>query len=175
MFAYCTKLVTCPEINHITSIAFLSCLSMFVGCTSLTHPMTSLPSITNYNSYQAMFMSCSNLISAPKLPAIEIYGGSYAWMFSQCIKLTRVPDLPMEQFINGPPAQGMFYNCSSLYVSDTYGADYRYIWAIPEFFNGSGYDGENPDMFTNCLGTRSTDSPNFYNYRQYYYTQNDPI
>ena len=61
--------------------------NMFYGCTNLISapelPATSL----NPNCYQSMFGGCTNLISAPELPATTLSNYCYYFMFSGCTKL----------------------------------------------------------------------------------------
>ena len=68
--------------------------SMFSGCTNLISapelPATSL----NPNCYQSMFSGCTNLISAPELPATSLLDYCYSFMFRGCTNLISAPELP---------------------------------------------------------------------------------
>ena len=67
---------------------------LFYQCTELisapTLPATTLAS----DSYESMFSKCSSLATAPELPATTLAHGCYRSMFSGCSKLTTAPELP---------------------------------------------------------------------------------
>ena len=67
---------------------------LFSGCTQLTSapalPATELAA----NCYYGMFYECENLTSAPALPATELAEGCYYGMFAFCTQLTSAPELP---------------------------------------------------------------------------------
>ena len=71
--------------------------------------------MTNSEScYQAMFHSCSNLLSAPELPATTIGYSAYRSMFVYCISLIKVPSILPATKLRGWDYAAMFYNCTSL-------------------------------------------------------------
>ena len=53
-----------------------------------------LPSTTIENCYLGMFDNCSNLVDAPKLPALQLSANCYREMFKGCLALTTAPELP---------------------------------------------------------------------------------
>ena len=67
---------------------------LFADCTQLISapelPATTLAD----NCYSAMFVRCSSLISAPKLPATTLANNCYCDMFNGCTNLTSAPELP---------------------------------------------------------------------------------
>jgi len=67
---------------------------LFADCTQLISapelPATTLAD----NCYSAMFVRCSSLISAPKLPATTLAKNCYCDMFNGCTNLTSAPELP---------------------------------------------------------------------------------
>lgn len=66
---------------------------LFQGCTSLiTAPDLPATNIYGY-CYTNMFYGCTNLKNAPILPALWVYGGSYAHMFDGCSNLSYVKAL----------------------------------------------------------------------------------
>lgn len=90
------------------------CVYMFAGCSNLISA-PELPAATvGYYSYSNMFASCINLIAAPKiLPSTQLADLCYYGMFYNCSSLTTAPELPakvLTQFCYG----SMFYKCSSL-------------------------------------------------------------
>jgi hypothetical protein len=69
---------------------------MFDNCTNLiTAP--ELPATTLKSAcYYTMFSGCKSLTTAPKLPATTLANSCYAYMFARCTSLTTAPDLPAE-------------------------------------------------------------------------------
>ena len=68
--------------------------SLFLNCTSLTKA-PKLPSTTlATDCYEFMFSGCRSLTKAPELPATTLVYGCYSSMFSYCTSLTEAPELP---------------------------------------------------------------------------------
>ncbi|MBR4273193.1 MAG: hypothetical protein IKQ30_10200, partial [Bacteroidales bacterium] len=91
-----------------------NCFSgLFADCTNLlTAPK--LPAMTlERNCYSSMFAGCYNLTTAPELPATELYDGCYSSMFYNCKKLKRAPYLPATDLMPGC-YNSMFYGCNAL-------------------------------------------------------------
>ena len=65
------------------------------------------------NCYQGMFTACEDLISAPKLNAIELADGCYCDMFSGCNLLTESPVLPAETLAEDCYMR-MFHFCNNM-------------------------------------------------------------
>lgn len=172
IFDSCTSLTTPPELPA-TTLAYQCYAYMFYGCSSL-EAAPELPATTLVNScYYSMFNKCTSLTTPPALPATTLANSCYYSMFSGCTSLTSPPALPATTLVSAC-YNSMFYNCTSLYVSDTFGVGYDKAWNIPTTGTAiSNYTMTN--MFTNCLGTRSTDSPNFDGVQKIYYTQNVPV
>jgi beta-galactosidase len=86
---------------------------MFYNCTNLTSA-PELPATTLSTScYAGMFYNCTNLTSAPELPATTLADYCYTAMFANCTSLTSAPKLPaitLAQYCY----RNMFYGCSSL-------------------------------------------------------------
>ena len=89
-------------------------MKMFSGCSNLT-TAPELPATTlSGNCYYEMFRDCSNLTTAPELPATILDGGCYSYMFRNCSNLTTAPEtLPATTLVQGCYLQ-MFYGCTSL-------------------------------------------------------------
>ena len=88
--------------------------SMFSGCSNLLSA-PELPATTlGYSPYRAMFNQCTSLIKAPSiLPAITIGPWAYSSMFKGCTSLVNAPELPAETLKNNC-YQNMFDGCTSL-------------------------------------------------------------
>ena len=88
--------------------------SMFTGCSNLLSA-PELPATTlGYSPYRSMFSGCTSLVKAPSiLPAITIVNWAYAYMFTSCTSLVNAPALPAETLAQSCYYQ-MFYNCTSL-------------------------------------------------------------
>ena len=76
--------------------------------------------ITTNNCYRNMFEYCSNLTSAPELPATTLADNCYRGMFYGCAMLTSAPELPATTLVDGCYYY-MFYNCNRLKVNTTSG------------------------------------------------------
>ena len=97
--------------NTDTSKAKFCCL--FLGCTNLT-TAPKLPATTLAEGcYSGMFIGCRRLTSAPELPATTLVGWCYSNMFKSCTSLTTAPKLPATTLAEGCYC-GMFSGCTSL-------------------------------------------------------------
>ena len=68
---------------------------------------------TNKARFYKLFMNCSELTSAPELPATTLADGCYFKMFYGCGNLTSAPELPATTLAESCYTE-MFYNCSQL-------------------------------------------------------------
>lgn len=79
-----------------------------------------IQSLLNYSesvpaySFRYLFANCSSLLTAPSLPAKELYGACYCGMFSGCTSLTTPPTLQATNFTGGGHYESMFEGCTSL-------------------------------------------------------------
>lgn len=127
----------------------------------------------NYNSegfdtsnvrFSNLFMGCSNLTSAPELPATTLADYCYVAMFSGCTGLTEAPELPATTLTNYCYAS-MFNGCSGLteapVLPATTLADYCYemmfrgctgLTEAPELPNTTLADYCYNGMFFGCTG-----------------------
>lgn len=107
--------------NPPVSVPTESCYkSMFDGCTNLTSA-PDLPATTlEHSCYQYMFSGCISLTSAPELPATTLADSCYYSMFRWCENLTAAPELPAPALVYGCYSD-MFYSCSKLKVNTTSG------------------------------------------------------
>lgn len=98
--------------NVATGSARFYCL--FKDCTQLTSA-PNLPAKTLADGvYRSMFQGCTSLENAPDLPATELADFCYAFMFYGCTKLKKVPDALPAQTMASSCYDEMFYNCISL-------------------------------------------------------------
>ena len=117
--------------NPPTSIPTSKCYSyMFSGCSNLT-TAPELPATTLAREcYSYMFRFCTNLTTAPELPATTLADYCYSYMFSDCIRLTQAPELPATTLARECYSY-MFNNCTSLKISSTQSTEYPTAWRIP--------------------------------------------
>lgn len=88
--------------------------AMFNGCSNLLSA-PELPATTlGYRPYDSMFNGCRSLIKAPSiLPATTIGAWAYGGMFQNCTSLEEAPELPAET-LQSSCYYKMFNNCASL-------------------------------------------------------------
>ena len=72
-----------------------------------------LPDFVNANMYQSMFRECTELVSAPELPATTLADSCYRQMFYGCTKLTNIPELPATTLANNC-YNSMFNGCTEI-------------------------------------------------------------
>ena len=91
-----------------------SCFAnLFNGCTDLISA-PELPATTLAHScYYSMFSGCTALVSAPELPATRLDGLCYSSMFQGCTALASAPELPATTLANMCYGS-MFQGCTAL-------------------------------------------------------------
>lgn len=88
--------------------------SMFNGCSNLLSAPELPATKLGYSPYRSMFSGCTSLIKAPSiLPVTKLSGWDYATMFYNCTSLVNAPELSAETLAGNCYYQ-MFYNCTSL-------------------------------------------------------------
>ena len=99
--------------NHFVATNNARFMYLFKNCTQLTSapklPATDLAD----NCYFMMFGGCTSLATAPELPATDLADGCYANMFDGCKSLTKAPELPATKLAYGC-YYFMFSDCSAL-------------------------------------------------------------
>lgn len=87
--------------------------SLFKDCTQLTSA-PDLPATELYDyCYNSMFKGCTSLEKAPNLPATTLKQSCYSGMFQDCTSLREAPTLQAKKMV--PSAyRGMFNGCTSL-------------------------------------------------------------
>lgn len=88
--------------------------AMFSGCSNLLSAPELPATKLGYAPYRSMFNGCTSLLKAPSiLPAITIGTWAYGYMFYNCISLVTAPELPATTLMPSCYYQ-MFYGCTSL-------------------------------------------------------------
>lgn len=93
------------------------------------------PSRTYNYCYKSMFAQCTNLTTAPTLPAKFLKVNCYSAMFSGCSALTTAPALPATNLANYCYQQ-MFENCTSLTSSPVLNAATLSQYSYDQMFSG---------------------------------------
>lgn len=128
---YSSKALALPA----TTLASDCYEAMFLGCTGLTTapelPATTLAS----GCYSYMFQGCTGLTTAPALPAKTLAGNCYKGMFQVCTGLTTAPALPATTLASGCYMQ-MFYGCTVLATAPSLPAMTLASSCYQSMFNG---------------------------------------
>lgn len=113
LFRDCTKLVSAKNLVLPGVIPQRGCAYMFDGCTNLeTAP--ALPAMTlSNNCYSRMFNGCTSMVTAPELPASAATSACYEYMFVGCTNLVNVPVINIVSAANYTYSY-MFSDCSKL-------------------------------------------------------------
>ena len=106
--------------------------AMFNGCSNLLSAPELPATKLGYSPYRSMFGGCTSLIKAPSiLPAITIGAWAYGYMFNGCTSLVNAPELPAETLVNSC-YNGMFRGCTSLKTIRCHAkksaTDATYLW-----------------------------------------------
>ena len=146
--------------------------AMFRDCTNLmTAP--ALPTLDLYNAsgcYQEMFSGCTSLVQAPALPATILSESCYSQMFSGCVNLETLPSLPALE-ITHYSYYGMFLGCVKIKLATESSGEYITPYRIPITGNGSVFTQSLYSMFSETGGT-FTGQPDI---NTTYYTSNTVI
>ena len=102
--------------DNVTITGQSAFVRLFNNCTNLTSapelPATTLSSAC----YGGLFYGCTSLRKAPNLPATTLTNGCYYYMFQDCTSLTRAPALPVTTLADYC-YEYMFRRCTSLTVA----------------------------------------------------------
>ena len=100
--------------NHTTvNTEYAMFCGLFYNCSNLTSAPELPATIIASQCYYNMFNGCTNLVSAPELPAKVMAESCYSSMFSGCNSLTSAPDLPATTLAEKCYSD-MFKNCINL-------------------------------------------------------------
>ena len=94
-----------------TNKAMFICL--FENCTNLISAPDLPATILADYCYMKMFKGCTNLINAPELPASTLTKHCYDWMFGGCESLTTAPELKAKTLTNYC-YRWMFFDCKKI-------------------------------------------------------------
>ena len=131
--------------NPPTNVDSYAFNGMFYNCTNLTTaPSLPATSITTC-SYWYMFYGCTSLKVAPELPAKTLAFGCYYSMFEGCTSLETAPELPATT-LNEQCYRFLFKGCSKLKVNTSTGCK---IFTCPSSIPSNAVT----DMFTNTGGS----------------------
>ena len=157
--------------NPPTTLSARNCYTrMFYGCTNLT-TAPALPATTlTAHCYHNMFNSCTSLTTAPELPATTLADSCYLSMFWNCTNLTTAPELPATTLATSCYSY-MFRGCTAFKVSSTKTGAYQYAWRIPKSGTAATQPGWNDNMLANTGGT-FTSNPSI---NTTYYVENAPV
>ena len=109
-----TKVVNAENLSlSATTLASYCYCDMFYGCTNLT-TAPELPAETLVGGcYRSMFQGCTSITTAPALPATTLVNNCYWNMFQDCTSLVKAPKLPATTLTSSCYSQ-MFQGCTSL-------------------------------------------------------------
>lgn len=130
--------------------------SLFRNCSQLTSA-PALPATTLAdNCYEGIFIGCTSLTTAPALPAESLAKGCYMAMFAGCTNLVTAPALHATTLVD-ECYYTMFYNCTNLetapYLPATQLAPYCYM----QMFSGCSKLNYVKADFTTTPGNGYTD------------------
>ena len=110
-------------------------MSLFYGCTNLT-TAPELPATTlSTNCYSNMFKGCTGLTSAPELPATQLAVSCYSHMYSGCTCLTSAPELPATTLAKDC-YYSMFNGCTGLTTAPALPATKLEVTCYKSMFSG---------------------------------------
>ena len=106
---------TSPSTNSYATIGFGN--ETKVSCSGDIRTLIDYEAYNTVNTSNArfcyLFHNCSNLITAPQLPAMDLATQCYKYMFQGCTSLSKAPELPAVK-MRDECYGGMFWDCTSL-------------------------------------------------------------
>ena len=107
-------------------------------------------------SYRLLFNGCTQLVSAPELPATVLTSGCYYKMFQGCTSLTAAPALPATTLADMCYIS-MFKDCTSLTAAPELPAENLKSWCYRAMFEGCTNLNYVKAAFTTTPGSNTTD------------------
>lgn len=107
-------------------------------------------------SYRLLFNGCTQLVSAPELPATVLTSGCYYKMFQGCTSLTAAPALPATTLAHMCYIS-MFKDCTSLTAAPELPAENLKSWCYRAMFEGCTNLNYVKAAFTTTPGSNTTD------------------
>ena len=111
---------------------------------------TSLPN--NY-CFSSLFLSCTSLVTSPKLLATTLTQRCYMSMFQQCTNLEVLPQLPTTWTLPAYCYYRMFYKCSKIKLSTSQTWEYQTEYRIPTTWTWAVGSNSLSDMFAQTWWT----------------------
>ena len=125
---------------------------LFNGCTQLTTaPMLPATKLAD-NCYEGMFNGCTALTNAPALPATELTERCYYSMFYGCTALKSAPALPATELADNC-YQGMFNGCTALKSAPALPAEKLALFCYNNMFNGCTALTQAPELKASTIKT----------------------
>ena len=125
---------------------------LFNGCTQLTTaPMLPATKLAD-NCYEGMFYGCTALTNAPALPATELTEKCYYRMFYGCTALKSAPALPATELADNC-YQGMFNGCTALKSAPALPAEKLALFCYNNMFNGCTALTQAPELKASTIKT----------------------
>ena len=125
---------------------------LFNGCTQLTTaPMLPATKLAD-NCYEGMFNGCTALTNAPALPATELTERCYYSMFYGCTALKSAPALPAEKLAEGC-YYSMFNGCTALKSAPALPAEKLALFCYNNMFNGCTALTQAPELKASTIKT----------------------
>ena len=125
---------------------------LFNGCTQLTTaPMLPATKLAD-NCYEGMFYGCTALTNAPALPATELTERCYYSMFYGCTALKSAPALPATELADNC-YQGMFNGCTALKSAPALPAEKLALFCYNNMFNGCTALTQAPELKASTIKT----------------------
>lgn len=107
--------------------------------------LKSTPSISSFGFYR-LFNGCTNLVTAPKMPATYVSSSGYEEMYAGCTALVGAPDL-LATSLNDRCYAGMFRGCTSLLRAPAISATRLSSYCFFEMFKDCTALPESPVLF----------------------------
>jgi hypothetical protein len=127
---FCANLV-----DHGTFVTSGSAFSVSGDIMSLLNYESDLSAIPNDACFCYLFQDCTNLTSAPELPAVTLTLCCYMCMFNNCTSLASAPQLPATS-LDVMCYSDMFNGCTSLTAAPTLPATTLYDNCYHQMFGG---------------------------------------
>ena len=125
---------------------------LFNGCTQLTTaPMLPATKLAD-NCYEGMFYGCTALTNAPALPATELAERCYYSMFYGCTALKSAPALPATELADNC-YRGMFNGCTALKSAPALPAEKLALFCYNNMFNGCTALTQAPELKASTIKT----------------------
>ena len=125
---------------------------LFNGCTQLTTaPMLPATKLAD-NCYEGMFYGCTALTNAPALPATELTERCYYSMFYGCTALKSAPALPATELADNC-YRGMFNGCTALKSAPALPAEKLALFCYNNMFNGCTALTQAPELKASTIKT----------------------